>query len=407
MNYDRELSFFINLCENCKIKTNIITNETLPPKLDLGIREVLGLEKDYYEMFDISNCENNVIYYRYDAFGCRYIFINLPEKPVKTFLVVGPYICTLATRDDIEKNVSAFSLSPITIENIHKYLSVVPYITDDGFITAATNCLCEALYDSSDNYKIKTEHRQEYGELAFLIAQKRLADMESPLISIQSIEKAYEQENNLLKAISQGHVHKAENFFANRKPSEMLESRITDKLRNAKNFLVVLNTLARKAVEQGGVHPIYIDSISSDFAIRIEAAKSTEECDNLFFAIVRKYSRLVQKHSQKNYSLLVQKVITCIDTDITADLSLKTQAKLLNVNPSYLSTLFKKETGVTLTDYVNKKRVEKAKQLLTEGHTQIQTVAQNCGILDVNYFTKIFKKYAGTTPKEYKNQKNS
>jgi YesN/AraC family two-component response regulator len=164
----------------------------------------------------------------------------------------------------------------------------------------------------------------------------------------------------------------------------------------------VLNTLARKAVENGGVHPIYIDSVSSDFALKIEAAKNTDECDELFFTMIRKYSRLVQKHSQKDYSLLVQKVITCIDTDITADLSLKTQAKLLNVNPSYLSTLFKKETGVTLTDYVNKKRVERAKHLLKNGNTQIQTVAQSCGILDVNYFTKIFKKYEGVTPKEYR-----
>jgi YesN/AraC family two-component response regulator len=111
---------------------------------------------------------------------------------------------------------------------------------------------------------------------------------------------------------------------------------------------------------------------------------------------------LVQKHSQKSYSLPVQKVITCIDTDITADLSLKTLAGILNVNSSYLSTLFKKETGITLTEYVNKKRVERAKLLLKNGNVQIQTVAQNCGILDVNYFTKIFKKHTGVTPREYR-----
>ena len=93
-----------------------------------------------------------------------------------------------------------------------------------------------------------------------------------------------------------------------------------------------------------------------------------------------------------------------IDTDITADLSLKTQAKLLNVNPSYLSTLFKKETGVTLTDYVNKKRVERAKHLLKNGNTQIQTVAQHCGMSDVNYFSKIFKKFYGSTPKQYREE---
>lgn len=104
----------------------------------------------------------------------------------------------------------------------------------------------------------------------------------------------------------------------------------------------------------------------------------------------------------KGYSLLIRKVLTRIDYDLTADLSLKTQADLLNVNASYLSTLFKKETGTTLTDYVNKKRVDNAIFLLNSTNMQIQTIAQYCGIPDVNYFTKIFKKYISQTPKEYR-----
>lgn len=79
---------------------------------------------------------------------------------------------------------------------------------------------------------------------------------------------------------------------------------------------------------------------------------------------------------------------------MTADLSLKAQARFLNVNASYLSTLFKKETGMTLTDYVNKKRVENAVFLLNSTSMQIQNIAQYCGIADVNYFTKISKIYA-------------
>ena len=86
----------------------------------------------------------------------------------------------------------------------------------------------------------------------------------------------------------------------------------------------------------------------------------------------------------------------------TADLSLKTQAQLLNVNSSYLSTLFKKETGTTLTEYVNRKRIEHALLLLNSTDMQIQMIAQYCGIHDVNYFTKTFKKVVGHTPKEYR-----
>ena len=120
--------------------------------------------------------------------------------------------------------------------------------------------------------------------------------------------------------------------------------------------------------------------------------------------MVHKYCLLVKNHSMKGYSLLIQKVLVRIDSDLTADLSLKTQAALLNVNASYLSTLFKKETGQTLTDYVNKKRVEHALFLLNSSSMQIQTIAQYCGIPDVNYFTKIFKKYVGKTPKEYRDE---
>ena len=67
-----------------------------------------------------------------------------------------------------------------------------------------------------------------------------------------------------------------------------------------------------------------------------------------------------------------------------------------------LSALFKKETGKPLTEYVTRKRVEHAAYLLRSTSMQVQTVAQQCGILDVNYFAKMFKRYTGKTPKEYR-----
>ena len=91
-----------------------------------------------------------------------------------------------------------------------------------------------------------------------------------------------------------------------------------------------------------------------------------------------------------------------ISYDLSANLTLKHIASIMNVNASYLSATFKKECGETLTNYVNRKRVENAAYILAHSNKQIQTIAEECGILDVNYFIKLFKKQYGVTPTQYK-----
>ena len=62
----------------------------------------------------------------------------------------------------------------------------------------------------------------------------------------------------------------------------------------------------------------------------------------------------------------------------------------------------KKETGKTLSEYIRSKRIEFASQLLLDTNLQVQTIAFHCGIMDVQYFSKIFKKETGLTPSEYR-----
>ena len=182
------------------------------------------------------------------------------------------------------------------------------------------------------------------------------------------------------------------------------EQRLADPVRNAKNYAIILNTLLRKATEEGGVHPIHIDKISSTFAKKIELQTSEKGSSQLFKEMVRKYALTVKNHSLKGYSKMVRRVMIQVDTDLASDLSLSSQAILLNVNPNYLSTVFKKETGHTLTEYVTGKRIEHAVFLLNSTNMQIQTIAQYCGIPDISYFTKTFKKYIGKSPTEYRNE---
>ena len=83
---------------------------------------------------------------------------------------------------------------------------------------------------------------------------------------------------------------------------------------------------------------------------------------------------------------------------------LKSLAAMCFISPSYLSALFKQETGSTLIDYINTQRVNRAAQLLVQNNHTIAAVAEEVGILDVNYFTKIFKKTLGVTPTRYRRE---
>ena len=72
------------------------------------------------------------------------------------------------------------------------------------------------------------------------------------------------------------------------------------------------------------------------------------------------------------------------------------------MNPSYLSRLFKEETGISLTEYINQQRIRAAKNYLQLDTTTITEVAFMVGYNDVNYFIKRFKKIVGLTPTQYR-----
>ena len=72
------------------------------------------------------------------------------------------------------------------------------------------------------------------------------------------------------------------------------------------------------------------------------------------------------------------------------------------VSKFHLSREFKKATGLTVGNYLNSRRINKAKELLRFTKEPIGTIAVSCGIPDVNYFTKVFVKYESMTPSAYR-----
>jgi len=401
MNYSAELRFVQKILQCYHLPMNIYESfDGIAQLPDIGLRQMLNPNYDYNILFD-SICDKlhpKKIYRVEDAFDCRYFVFILPDREPKTYAFVGPYHTKEIEMPRIHEIIKDMSLAPSKSSELERFYNNLPFMENDTLVLNLLVTLGESMWGSIDSFELENIYGLSEDKNS-IINRNNIMEPEDALMSMRLLEERYAAEAMIMDAISHGQAHKAEMLLSNISSAQM-EKRSTDPLRNMKNYSVIMNTLFRKAVEQGRVHPLHIDNLSSKFAKKIEAANSMSAIAKLQNEMIHKYCNLVKNHSLKGYSRVIRKVLTRIDSDLSADLSLHKQAELLNVNSSYLSTLFKKETGITLTEHVNRKRVEHAMYLLTSTSLQVQVIAQQCGIPDVNYFTKTFKKFTGKTPKE-------
>ncbi len=120
------------------------------------------------------------------------------------------------------------------------------------------------------------------------------------------------------------------------------------------------------------------------------------------FCIMRRIER-----SRENGNCVVRNARGYINENyMNTDLSLTNVASAVGISPTYLSALFKKETGGNLSEYVTKVRINKAKELLCCTSKLIYEIAFEVGFQDYRYFSQIFKKCTGQTPRQFQNAAN-
>lgn len=132
--------------------------------------------------------------------------------------------------------------------------------------------------------------------------------------------------------------------------------------------------------------------------------KSVEDMSNWFIGHIRRIKEniIVEKISQYTYH--VQNCVNYIDKHYGDNISLRDLADELDINNAYLSRIFKKEVGLSVTDYINKVRVEQAKSLIQQSHKKMYEIAELTGFNSTQRFFAIFKKFVGQSPGDYKKQ---
>lgn len=381
--------------EDEKIKENIILN-----KNRILLQYINGklFEKELINIKDYIN----ISFYERSYTVSIITFIRKDENNV--FMKV----------DEIIKNVFKNEY-----EILHKY---------DGEIVLINSWNKDITQNEVKNYyeqlkdKIMTELNEEIfiaiGDLVYKLneievsykissALKKYMLTEGTNICLDRYSFKYPKENNVTfhkeiekinKLIIERNIDELEKFI-----DEILENRNLNP-KNIYDFSIKMLFLIDKTLEEFKINRKYEDEGLSNIIVGLCNENTRESIKTFIFSELNELIDLMD-NNMIQYSPVVQQVISIVNEKYYEELSLKTLAQKYNVNSSYLGQIFNKEVGVSFSEYLNKTKNTKAKELILNTNMKINDIAKSVGYIDTSYFYRKFKKYFGVCPSTIRDMK--
>ncbi len=169
--------------------------------------------------------------------------------------------------------------------------------------------------------------------------------------------------------------------------------------------LLELLTLLSRATINAGADSQRVLRLNYQFMRELSRIESMEQMCYLIGRAKDAFLEQISSGGKKGHSRVLEPVMQYIRENFRrSDLILEEIAQVVFLNPCYLSHLFKREMGCTITDYITKVRVEEAKRLLRNDNIPVSEVGMRVGYEDPSYFSKIFKKMVKYSPSKYREQ---
>lgn len=177
-------------------------------------------------------------------------------------------------------------------------------------------------------------------------------------------------------------------------------------LRNMKYHLIILTAMIARFCIEGGLDSETAYTMSDLFIRSIDTATDSQTLSYLKRQILEDYTVTMKQLShQESKSLHTLRAIEYIQKNLTESINNQDVAKFVGVNSDYLSRLLKKETGLTLSQYIALKKCETAKYMLENSSATCTQISAFLGFASCSHFITRFKKFIGMTPEEYRKSK--
>ena len=233
----------------------------------------------------------------------------------------------------------------------------------------------------------------------FLEAYRGYSIFERRELAQPHMSYAYEKEK--YRVIREGRVDIMDSVT--RLPPDGTEGVLSrDALRHQKNMLIAAITIFTRSAMDGGLPEELAYAMSDSYILKGEECTSIEELNRLSNRAFREYTCAVAARKKQGYSCKIEATLHYITIHLHEKVTLEAVAEAVGLSSCHLSRIFKKEVGMSMVDYVQKERVEAAKHMLTHSDETLSAISQYLYFSTQSYFIRIFKKYTGMTPGQYR-----
>lgn len=177
----------------------------------------------------------------------------------------------------------------------------------------------------------------------------------------------------------------------------------TNPLRNLKYHLIITVAMITRYVIEAGLEMEAAYNLSDIYIQKIDVCQDEESIKKIHKELCEAYvNRMKASKKRKLYSKPVSKCIDYIYDNLHDKIALEDLADAACVSSSYISKLFHSEVGITIAQYIQKKRVEAAKNLLVFSEYSVSDISNYLQFSTESYFISVFRKITGVTPKKYR-----
>ena len=243
-------------------------------------------------------------------------------------------------------------------------------------------------------------------EQTALISRQVRQQAQNKLDPPQLEHNTYDLEQRLLRMVRKGDTAALRQWL-DRAPAVRSGVVAGEPLRQRKNLFIVTVTLVSRAAIQGGMQVEDAFTLSDSYIQQCELTASPERIANLQYRMLLDYAERVERlHRGAVSSRLTADVANYVQHHLSDAIKTEQIARALYVSRPYLSKKFRESTGETLTDFILKEKTEEAKRLLRYSDKSLTAIGSYLGFSSPSHFSRIFRKYAGSSPHEYRERYN-